>query len=159
MLVLLLPLGTAQAQEVLRVTLAEGPLHSGRVYNSAAGAQTPTLTVINGQQAIWQKSSGRDYQLQAAPHSWSWTQVQQVTQAETSIAVTPQREGDKVSVKVDYFVREGDQSVSYSSTVAGAVGEWIPLLQPTNDDSHSGSKVYRAGDLSQQLSLKVEPGR
>jgi len=150
--------GAAQAQELLLLTFAEGPTDTGKIYSTKTITQSPALSVVEGEQVIWQKSSGRDYQLQAAPRSWTWTQVQQVARAETCIAVTPRREGEKVSVEVKYFTREGGQSVSYSSIVYGVVGQWIPLLQPTKVSQTDGSIVYSAGDSTRQLSLKVESG-
>ncbi len=156
--ILLWPLGVVQAQELLFLTFAEGPTDTGKIYSTETIAQAPTLSVVEGQQVIWKKSRGRDYQLQAAPQSWTWTQVQQVAREETYIAVTTRSEGEKVSVEVNYFNREGEQSMSYNSTVYGVMGQWIPLLQPTTSPQADGKKVYTVGNSTQQLSLKVEPG-
>ena len=129
---LLSPLASVHGQEMLYLHFGQGESQGGTVktYGSATTSYPPVLSVLEGQRVVLQKSRGVNYGLQTAPQSWSWTQVQQIAAAETSISVMATREGGNVSVEVDYYLREGDQSVSSSRTVQGVLGQWLPLLQP-----------------------------
>jgi hypothetical protein len=145
-----------QAQALLHLTFAAGPLPSGKVYGTTAAQTATTLSVVDGQQVVLQRKTGRDYRLQGAAQSWSWTQVQQVSANEIYIAVTPRTHDGNVTVDVTYSNRQGDKSTAYSSTVRGELGSWIPLIGGSNTGNNRNTNVYSAGDLSQQLSLKVE---
>ena len=146
----------AQAQTLLHLTFAQGPPPSGKVYGIAAQHTATTLSVVNGQQAVLQRNTGRDYRLQGAVQSWTWTQVQQVAANETYIAVTPREHNGNVTVDITYSNKQGDKSTVYSSTVSGELGSWIALIGDAGQANNKTTKVYTAGDLSQQLSLKVE---
>ena len=141
---------------MLYLTFVQGPPPNGRVYGASTEQKTTTLSVMDGKQVVLQRKSGKDYQLQAAPGSWTWAQVQQVAANETYIAVTPRILGEKVTVEVAYSNTQGDKSMAYTSTVDGEIGNWIPLLNSADRSNAENVKVYTAGDLTQQLSLKVE---
>ena len=153
---LLWPLCAVHGQETLYLTFGQGQNGATKTYGTATISYPPVLSVQEGQRVILQKSHGTDYRVEASSQGWSWAQVQQIAVAETSISVIPKRQGDSVSVEVNYYLREGDQSVSYSSTVQGRLGQWIPLLQPSTGNSVPGTKVYSAWDSNNMLALKVE---
>lgn len=158
-LILLAPLCCAaqtQAQTLLHLTFVAGPLPSGKVYGTTAKQTAKALSVGDGQQAVLQRKTGRDYRLQGAAQNWSWTQVQQVAVNETYIAVTPHIHDGKVTVDVTYSNTQGDKSTSYSGAVMGELGSWITLIGGPSTANSKNTNVYSAGDLSQQLSLKVE---
>lgn len=146
----------AHAQTLLHLTFAQGPPPNGKVYGIAAEQTATTLSVVNGHQVVLQRNTGRDYRLQSAVQSWTWTQVQQVAANETYIAVTPREDNGNVTVEITYSNKQGDKSTAYSSTVSGELGSWIALIGDTGTAHNKTTKVYTAGDLSQQLSLKVE---
>jgi hypothetical protein len=150
------PQTQTQAQALLHLTLAAGPPPSGKVYGATAEATATTVSVVDGQQVVLQRKTGRDYSLQGAAQSWSWTQVQQVAANETYIALTPRKRDGNVTVDVTYSNTQGDQSTAYSSTVSGKLGSWISLIGGSIAANNKNTKVYSAGDSSQQLSLKVE---
>lgn len=141
---------------MLYLTFGQGQDGAAKTYGTSTISYPPVMSVLEGERVTLQKSHGTDYRMQASPQGWTWAQVQQVALAETSISVISRRQGEGVSVEVSYYLREGDQSVSYSSTVQGRLGEWIPLLQASADTSAPGSKVYAAGDSSNTLAVKVE---
>jgi hypothetical protein len=146
------------AQEMLTLTFAQGATEKGASYSTAPAGRVPVISVQNGQQVIWRESRGRDYQLRSSQQSWGWTQIQEVDRQSTYIAVTPRREGDRITVEVEYFRRDGSQGTHLSSTVTGKAGEWIPLLQPNAGPDAGSRQVYQAGDSTHSMSLKVEPG-
>lgn len=147
---------SAQSQTLLHLTFAQGPPPTGKVYGVSSGQTAITLSVVDSKQVILARQSGKNYQLQAMPGSWGWSQVQQVPANATYLAVTPQIIDEKVTVEVSYSNTEGENSISYTSTVTGDIGEWIPLLVSTSRSNTKNVKVYTAGDANQQLSLKVE---
>jgi len=159
LLLFLLHVPVLQAQELLLLTFAQGKPGVGKVYGSEKVAPAPTLTVVEGQEVLLQKSSGTDYQLQSSPHGWAWTQVQQVARDATSIAVTPRRQGEKVNLEVKYFSRERGESIAYTSTVNGDIGQWIPLMQAAGTTQSNSSKAYVAGNMANQLSIRVDRAR
>lgn len=156
LLVLLCCAAQTQAQVLLHLTFAAGPPPNGKVYGTVAEQAATTLSVVDGERAVLQRKTGKDYRLLGAAQSWSWTQVQQVATNETYIAVTPHARDGNVTVDVTYSNTQGDKSTAYSSTVSGELGSWIPLIGGSNTSNNKGIKMYSAGDLSQQLSLKVE---
>jgi hypothetical protein len=146
----------AQAQTMLHLTFAVGPPPNGKIYGTAAEQAATTLSVVDGGQVVLQRKTGRDYRLQGAEQNWSWTQVQQVSTNQTYIAVTPRTRDGSVTVDVAYSNTQGDKSTAYSSTVSGELGSWIPLIGGSITSKNGSTKVHSAGDISQQLSLKVE---
>lgn len=147
----------AQAQPLLHLTIAQGPPPSGsKVYGNAAQQTATTLSVVDGQQVVLQRKTGRSYRLQGTQQSWSWTQVQQVAANETYIALTPRQSDGNVTVDITYSNTQGDNSTAYSSTVSGELGSWIVLIGDPAQASNKKTRVYTAGDLGEQLSLKVE---
>lgn len=157
-LALLFPLAATGGEDLLVLTFSQAPAPSGRVYGSTAAATLPTLSVVDGQRVTLQKFSGSDYRLQAAPLSRAATQVQEIARDATTVSVMPQLQGDAVTVEVSYHLREGTESVPYSSTVRGELGEWIPLLQHAAPGA-DGSRTYVAGDVRDQLSVRVDRAR
>ena len=148
--------GQAQAQSLLRVSFAVGPPPSGKVYGAAAEQAATTLSVVDGQRVVLQRTQGTDYRLEGGSQNWAWTQVQQGAANETTIAVTPRVHDGKVNVEVNYSKVQGDASTHYSSTVSGELGRWIALIGGASAANHRSTRVYSAGDSNQQLSLKVE---
>jgi hypothetical protein len=147
----------AQAQSLLHLTIAQGHPPSGnKVYGNVAQQAATTLSVVNGQQVVLQRKTGSDYRLQGTQQSWAWTQIQQVAANETYIALTPRQRDGEVAVEIAYSNTQGDNSMAYSSTVSGELGSWIVLIGDPGRGNNKKSKIYTAGDLSQQLSLKIE---
>jgi len=148
------PGGVASAQELLLLTLSQdGHTNSAKSYGTKAPT---TLTVLEGNKVILQNSSGKDYRLQASQSGWSWTQVQQVPREMTYIAVTPQLQGTTAQLEVEYSNVDGDNATSYTSTVKGELGEWIPLLQTSGNVQPDRGKRYSTQDGASQLSVRVE---
>ena len=147
----------AQAQPLLHLTIAQGPPPSGnKVYGNVEQQAATTLSVVDGQQVVLQRKTGRNYRLQGAQQSWAWTQIQQVAANETYIALTPRQSDGNVTVDITYSNTQGDNSTAYSSTVTGELGSWIVLIGDPGQGNSKKTKVYTAGDINQQLSLKVE---
>jgi len=155
---LFFPLAAARGEDLLVLTFSQSPAPTGRVYGTTTAATLPTLSVVDGQRVTLQKFSGEDYQLQAAPLARAPTQIQQVARDATTVSVLPQLEDDRVTMEVSYHARVGDEFVSYSSTVQGELGQWIPLLQQSARDT-ADSRVYAAGDVRDQLSVRVDRSR
>ena len=151
LLVLLCCAAQTQAQALLYLTFAAGPPPSGKVYGTTTEQTATTLSVVDGQQVVLQRKTGRDYRLQGAAQSWSWTQVQQVAANETYIAVTPHMHDGNVTVDVTYSNTQGDKSTAYSSTVSGELDSWIPLIGSSSTGDNKNTKVFSAGNLSPQL--------
>ncbi len=128
------------------------------MYSTTTASSLPSLSVVDGQRVTVQKFSGQDYQLQAAPFARTPTQVQQIARDATTVSVLPTLEGDRVSMEVSYHVRVGDESVSYSSNVQGEIGQWIPLLGQSEAVA-TDSRIYRAGDVQDHLSVRVDRSR
>lgn len=156
LLVLLCCAAQTQAQALLHLTLAAGPPPSSKAYRANVEKTATTVSVVDGQQVVLQRKTGRDYSLQGAEQSWSWTQVQQVATNETYIALTPRTRDGNVTVDVTYSNTRGDESTAYSSTVSGKLGSWILLIGGSSPANNKDTKVYSAGGSRQQLSLKVE---
>jgi hypothetical protein len=156
-MVVLFCASVAQAQSLLHLTIAQGSPPSGnKVYGNVAQQAATTLSVVDGQQVVLQRKTGSNYRLQGAQQSWAWTQIQQVAANESYIALTPRQRDGNVTVEITYSNTQGDNSLAYSSTVSGELGSWIVLIGDPSHGSDQKSKIYTAGDLSQQLSLKVE---
>jgi hypothetical protein len=156
LLVLLCCAAQAQAQALLHLTVAAEPPPSGKVYGTSAKHTAQTLSVVDGHQVVLQRKTGRDYRLEGAAQSWAWTQVQQVAVNETTITLTPHTHDGNVTVDVSYSNTQGDKSTAYSGTVSGELGSWIPLIGGSSTGNNKNTRVYSAGDASQQLWLKVE---
>lgn len=142
----------AQAQDLLRLTFSEGAA-------AAPGYSTRAplvLSVMDGQELILERASGRDYQLEAAPASWSWTQVQQIPRNSSALKITPSRKNNTVQLQISYRSREADDVLSYSTTVSGVLGEWIVLVSDGQADTTAGGRRYSTASVANELAVKVE---
>ena len=151
--VLLLSHGSeARAQDLLRLTFTSGPV-SGTSYSTQA---VTTLTTLDDRRVILARSAGTDYQTQSSRGFWSWTEVQQVPREATYLAITPTRQGDDVVLDIQFESRKGNDAIRYSSTVKGRLGQWIPLLQPSDHVDAAGDRHYSTATDRQRLAVLVE---
>jgi hypothetical protein len=149
------PLHLAHGQELLFLSFTTENPGEGKMYSTAA---THKISVAEGHQVLLQKSKGRDYRLSSPDYGWSPLQLEQIPTETTLILVTPQRQGDKLLLVVNYIASKRDDKLSYSGTVPGEIGQWIPLLQQTLGNAGAGSKIYTTDDPSKQLWVKVDSG-
>ena len=142
----------AWSQQALLLSLKAGQ-GADRVYSTRGATQ---LQVVEGARVILQRSRGRDYRLEAAERGWTWFQVQQVPAEETYIAVTPSIDGDRVALDVHYAGKDGDDTVSLTTSVVGELGEWIVLLGQDGAALERGGRRYSTAADGQRLAIKVE---
>lgn len=155
-ILLLFPVPLVFSQELLQLSFAEGRSPASKVYGTVP---VTTVSVSAGQQVVLQKSSGRDYRLQASEFGRAWTQVQQVPRNATAIAVTPRLSGTEVLLEVTYSNVEGDEALNYSSSIKGELDSWIPLYQSAAASETEGARHYSTAGQSSQLSVRVERAR
>lgn len=139
------------AQELLLLSFSEGAPAAG----SYSTREPITLSVTDGQEVMLARASGRDYQLEASDADWTWTQVQQLPRNSSSLKVTPQRRDQDVLLQISYVSKDGDDSLSYTSTVAGKLGEWIPLSSSQRPADSTGRR-YSTAARANNLAVKVE---
>lgn len=150
-----------QAAATLTISFAESRPSTGRVYTSDAADPVRELRVLAGSTVSLQTEQGRAYETSGG--GWGWTEVEQVPAQASAVSITPQLEGDTVTLEVKVYNRDGDSSGSYNTTISGPVGEWLQLLGPEQRQRSSG-KVYSAGggsktSYSRGLYVKVDlPG-
>jgi len=157
-LVALLPLCATPplyAADLLQLTVVSGPppAQAGRTYTTR---EATTMTVASGQTVALERTRGTDYQLDGAHAGWALTSVQQVPAEATAMEITPTVEGDQVSVSIAYRAHARDRSSAYSTTLRGALGEWLALLETNAGGDAGGVRVYRTGHAGEALSLRVE---
>tara|TARA_R110000823_G_scaffold47903_15_gene121904 strand:- start:17428 stop:17964 length:537 start_codon:yes stop_codon:yes gene_type:complete len=146
------PASGALAQEMLVLSFSEGVPEAG----SYSTREAPTLSVVDGQTVILERASGRDYQLQASDAEWTWTQVQQVPRTSSSLKITPNRRADEVQLELAYASKDGDDTLAYTTTVTGKLGEWIPLLSTARQSSDAGGRHYSTAAQARDLAVKVQ---
>jgi hypothetical protein len=132
----------AQAAEMLRISFTDRPPGHGKIYSSNSAAPVRELRVLAGNTVKLQSQQGERYQAQAG--GWYWTQVQQVPAQANAVSITPQLQGANVSLEIAIYRQHNDRSSSYSTTVTGALGEWLQLLGPEHAAA-PGTRVYSAG--------------
>tara|TARA_R110002110_G_scaffold205066_7_gene417277 strand:- start:433775 stop:434269 length:495 start_codon:yes stop_codon:yes gene_type:complete len=145
---------TVSAAENLRITVTQSPPGSGHTISTHTTEAQTTLTVKNGQQVILQRSSGRDYVLQAASPGWTWTQIQQRPEEELVMAITPTLKDENVEVQLNYSARDGDRATHYSSAVESKLGEWIHLTG--SGPQQVSGRSYSTSDTGEELWLQVD---
>ncbi|MEZ5569455.1 MAG: hypothetical protein R3E54_14115 [Halioglobus sp.] len=141
-----------QAQALLRLTFSEG-IPAAHSYSTRAPLN---LAVVDGEEVILERASGRDYRLEASNAAWAWTQVQQIPRDSSSLKLTPSRLANGVLLQVSYRAREGDEVIAYTSTVSGEMGEWIVLLGSERERSKDGGRRYATASGTPDLAVKVE---
>jgi hypothetical protein len=144
-LLCLLACAPAQAAEMLRISFTDSPPGHGRIYSSGGEAPVRELRVLAGNTVKLQSRQGERYEAQAG--GWYWTQVQQVPAQANAVSITPQLEGENVSLDIVIYRQRNDRNSTYSTTVAGALGEWLQLLGPEHA-SAPGARVYSAGSTA-----------
>ncbi|NND66427.1 MAG: hypothetical protein HKN19_02460 [Halioglobus sp.] len=145
----------ATAQELLRVTIGAGEGSSQR-YSS----RTPmSVTTVDAARVILRQASGTDYRVEAGQRSLTWFQVQQVPADASYIAVTPQVEGDNVTLVISLAEKNGAQFTSLDTTVGGKLGEWIELTGGPSSDARKGGRQYSSSSQPDQLAIRVDKVR
>ncbi|NND68739.1 MAG: hypothetical protein HKN19_14215, partial [Halioglobus sp.] len=100
-----------------------------------------------------------DYRVEAGQRSLTWFQVQQVPADASYIAVTPQLEGDNVTLVISLAEKTGDQFTSLDTTVGGKLGEWIELTGGRSSDTREGGRQYSSSSQPDQLAIRVDKVR
>lgn len=153
LVVLLWPCHLVFGQELLLLTFTSEQPGDNKTYSTIP---TQTISVAQGHQVTLQKSRGKDYRLTSSAYNWSRLGLEQTTTETTFILVTPQRQGEKLSLEVNYVDENQGDKLSYRSTVTGEIGQWIPLLQQGFGAPEQGSKRYTSGAPLSQLWVKAD---
>ena len=114
------------------------------------------MRTLDGGKVVLQRASGTDYRVVAGRRNWTWFQVEEVPAAETYIEVTPQVQGEQVTLSVVYTDRDGDDRVALNTSASGALGSWIVLLDNEPVATADGVKRYSSSAGGERLAVKVE---